>query len=65
VRASGFAAALVGFMAQGLYDYLLWDLAFLVFFVAMLWGSVHALRVDELASASEEADLPIPSSLPV
>ncbi len=65
VRASGFAAALVGFMAQGLYDYLLWDLAFLVFFVAMLWGVVHALRVDELASSSGETDRSSPSSLPV
>ena len=65
VRASGFAAALVGFMAQGLYDYVLWDISFLIFFVAMLWGIVHALRVDELASSSEETDLSNPSSQPV
>jgi hypothetical protein len=49
VRASGFAAALGGFMAQGLYDYVLWDLAFLVVFMALLWGLLHALQVDELA----------------
>jgi hypothetical protein len=55
VRASGFAAALVGFMAQGLYDYVLWDLAFLVVFVALLWGVVHALRTDELASGSRRS----------
>jgi hypothetical protein len=46
VRASAFAAALGGFMAQGLYDYFFYDLAFLVFFVAMVWGTVHSLLVD-------------------
>jgi hypothetical protein len=51
VRASGFAAALAGFMAQGLYDYVLWDVAFLVVFVAILWGVVHALQVDEPSDA--------------
>jgi O-antigen ligase len=46
VRASAFAAALGGFMAQGLYDYFFYDLAFLVFFVAMVWGTVHSLSND-------------------
>ncbi len=46
VRASSFAAALGGLMAQGLYDYLFYDLAFLVFFVAMVWGAVHSLSLD-------------------
>jgi O-antigen ligase len=46
VRASAFAAALGGFMAQGLYDYFFYDLAFLVFFVAMVWGTVHSLSID-------------------
>jgi len=52
VRASAFAAALGGLMAQGLYDYLFYDLAFLVFFVAMVWGAVHSLSLD--ASAQPE-----------
>ena len=46
VRASAFAASLGGLMAQGLYDYLFYDLAFLVFFVAMVWGAVHSLDLD-------------------
>jgi O-antigen ligase len=46
VRASAFAAALGGLLAQGLYDYLFYDIAFLVFFVAMVWGAVHSLSVD-------------------
>jgi hypothetical protein len=46
VRASSFAAALGGLLAQGLYDYLFYDLAFLVFFVAMVWGTVHSLSLD-------------------
>ena len=55
VRASGFAAALAGFMAQGLYDYVLWDVAFLVVFVALLWGIVHALGAEEPASGSRRS----------
>lgn len=51
VRASAFAAALGGFMAQGLYDYLFFELAFLIFFVTMIWGTVHALSVDEAVAA--------------
>lgn len=51
VRASAFAAALGGFMAQGLYDYLFFEVAFLIFFVAMVWGTIHALSVSEVASA--------------
>jgi len=46
VRASAFAAALVGFMAQGSFDYLLYEIAFLAFFAALVWGTVHALSVD-------------------
>jgi O-antigen ligase len=46
VRASAFAAALGGLMAQGLYDYLFYDPAFFVFFVAMVWGAVHSLSID-------------------
>jgi O-antigen ligase len=47
VRATAFAAALGGFIAQGLYDYVLWDLPFVIFFVTMLWGVTHSLRVDD------------------
>ncbi len=45
VRASAFAAALGGLMAQGLYDYLFYDIAFLGFFVAMVWGATHSLSL--------------------
>jgi O-antigen ligase len=45
VRATAFAAALGGFIAQGLYDYVLWDVPFVVFFVTMIWGVTHSLRV--------------------
>lgn len=47
VRASAFAAALVGFMTQGLFDYLFYEIDFLIFFVAMVWGTIHALSVDD------------------
>jgi O-Antigen ligase len=52
VRASAFAAALGGFMAQGLYDYLFFELAFLIFVVALVWGTIHALSVDDGVEAS-------------
>jgi O-antigen ligase len=47
IRASAFAAALGGFMAQGLYDYLFYDISFVVFVLAMVWGTVHSLAVDK------------------
>jgi hypothetical protein len=43
VRASVFAAALGGFIAQGLYDYLFYEIAFVVFFLTMVWGTVNSL----------------------
>jgi O-antigen ligase len=46
VRASAFAAALGGFMAQGLFDYLFYEINVLIFFVALVWGTVHALSVE-------------------
>jgi hypothetical protein len=49
VRASACAAALGGFMAQGLFDYLLYEIAFLAFFATLVWGTWHALSVDSLA----------------
>lgn len=45
IRASAFAAALGGFMAQGLYDYLFYEVAFIVFLLAMVWGTIHSLAV--------------------
>jgi O-antigen ligase len=50
VRASAFAAALGGMLAQGLYDYLFDEVAFLVFFVALVWGVTHSLSLDREAS---------------
>jgi O-antigen ligase len=47
VRATAFAAALIGFMAQGLYDYLFYNIAFLIFFLAMVWGVIHSLSGDK------------------
>lgn len=64
VRASGFAAALAGFMAQGLYDYVLWDLAFLVVFIALLWGVLHALHVDDVTRRSRAARGGAPTPAP-
>lgn len=56
VRASAFAAAMVGFGAQGLYDYVLWDLSFVVFFAVLVWGTLSSLAVDERTDQAPEAD---------
>jgi O-antigen ligase len=48
VRASAFAAALGGFMAQNLFDYMFYEIAFLVFVLALVWGAIHALSVEEM-----------------
>jgi O-Antigen ligase len=47
IRASAFAAAMGGFMAQGLFDYLFYEIDVLIFFLAMVWGVVQALSDDE------------------
>jgi hypothetical protein len=47
VRASAFAAALGGFMAQGLYDYLFYEIAFVIFVLTMIWGTIHSLSFSE------------------
>jgi O-antigen ligase len=47
LRASACAAALAGLMAQGLYDYLFYDLAFLMAFLVLVWGFVHAASADQ------------------
>ncbi len=64
VRASAFAAALGGFMAQGLYDYLFYEIAFVVLVLAMIWGTVHALSVDDDTRGSQ-MDTGALRSLPV
>ena len=46
VRASAFAAALGGMLAQGLYDYLFDEVAFVIFFVALVWGVTHSLSFE-------------------
>jgi O-antigen ligase len=51
VRATAFAAALVGFLAQGLYDYLFYDLAFIILFMVLIWGITHALAADSSPSS--------------
>jgi len=53
VRASACAAALGGFMAQGLFDYLFYEIAFLAFFTVLVWGTWHALSVDSLARGAQ------------
>jgi hypothetical protein len=47
VRASAFAAAIGAFLAQGLYDYLFYDVSFIIIVLAMVWGTIHALSIDE------------------
>lgn len=49
VRASACAAALGGFVAQGLFDYLFYEVNVLIFFVVLVWGTIHALSVDRTA----------------
>jgi len=43
------AAALAGFMAQGMFDYLFYDISLVAFFAAMVWGATRS---------------PLPASLP-
>lgn len=61
VRASACAAALGGFMAQGLFDYLFYEIAFLMFFLTLVWGSAHALSIDR--SKHEDARRPASPTL--
>lgn len=57
VRASAFAAALGGFMAQGLYDYLFYEVAFVIFVLTMIWGTIHALSVSGEGAGEVEMGL--------
>jgi O-antigen ligase len=43
VRGAAFVAAMAGFLAQGLFDYLLYELAFLVFFCMLVFGAWYEL----------------------
>jgi hypothetical protein len=54
VRASAFSAAIAGFMVQGLYDYLFYELSFLIIIPFLVWGASHSLKVD----AGEERTSP-------
>jgi len=40
-RGAAFAGAMAGFLAQGMFDYLFDELAFLVLFVALVYGAWH------------------------
>jgi hypothetical protein len=55
IRASACAAALTAFMAQGLYDYLFFEIAFLVFIAVLIWGTIHALSVNQTTSLGGRA----------
>jgi O-antigen ligase len=43
VRGAAFVAALAGFLAQGLFDYLLYEIAFLVLFCMLVFGAWYEL----------------------
>jgi hypothetical protein len=42
IRNIACAAALGGFMAQGLFDYLFFDISLVAYFLAMVWGAAHS-----------------------
>ena len=42
LRNTAFAAALCGLMAQGLYDYLFYEISMLALWVALIFGATHA-----------------------
>jgi O-antigen ligase len=43
VRGAAFVAAMAGFLAQGLFDYLLYEIAFLVLFCMLVFGAWYEL----------------------
>lgn len=47
IRASACAAALGGFLAQNLFDYMFYEIAFLLFVLVLVWGTIHALSIDD------------------
>jgi hypothetical protein len=64
LRASAFAATLGGFMAQGLYDYLFYEVAFVAFVLVMIWGTIHSLAVDDEAMEPEGRRRPVAIAAP-
>jgi O-antigen ligase len=44
IRNTAFAAALCGLMAQGLFDYLFYEISMLAFWVALVFGATHGVR---------------------
>ncbi|MHB1468406.1 MAG: O-antigen ligase family protein [Solirubrobacteraceae bacterium] len=48
VRASACAAALGAFLAQGLFDYLFYEISFLVFVATLVWATAHATRAAQM-----------------
>jgi hypothetical protein len=51
VHGAGFTAALVGFLAQGWYDYLFYETSFVVLFGLLVWGAWPHRESQPLASA--------------
>jgi hypothetical protein len=47
IRASACAAALGGFLAQNLFDYMFYEIAFLIFILMLVWGTIHALSIEQ------------------
>jgi hypothetical protein len=58
IRAAAFAAALVGFLAQGLYDYLFWQIPFLIFFMFLIWGAFQATHAEIERTAGDRQTAP-------
>ncbi|MGI8594281.1 MAG: O-antigen ligase family protein [Solirubrobacteraceae bacterium] len=50
-RSAAFAAALVGFLAQGLFDYLFYEIAMLAFFAGLVWALACLLERDAARDA--------------
>jgi len=51
VATLAFAAALVGFLAQGLFDYLFYEIAMLAFFAGLVWALACLLERDAARDA--------------
>jgi len=59
------AAALTGFMAQGLFDYLFFDISLVAIFVALVWGATRPPVRQRVASRPVLATTPAPDLEPV
>ncbi len=51
IRNMACAAALGGFIAQGLFDYLFFDISLVVYFLVMVWGAARTDRPSPVATA--------------